>query len=122
MAGPRTLGLQERIGREPAGRGMLRDDRSRFLGLTIKRFPDLDPVPHAEIGARVAAALTGADASPDAPTRLLADLRTSSRPSSSAATAAPPPVGRRSSCGTARSATRWPRPSRRRSWRSRCRW
>lgn len=71
---PRRLALQETIGVELAGRGILRDGRSRFLGVTVKRFPDAGPQPRAELEARVTAALTGAHPDPDPRTRLLAGL------------------------------------------------
>lgn len=71
---PRAVGLQERIGVGLAGRGILRDERGSFLGITIKRFPDADPGPRAALEARVRAALTGTDPDPDPRTRLLAGL------------------------------------------------
>lgn len=71
---PRTLGLQEQVGLSLVERGILRDERSRFLGITIKRFPQADPSPVEEIRRRVVAALTGADPMPAPRTRLLAGL------------------------------------------------
>lgn len=71
---PRTLRLQETLGVALAGRGIVRDERGSFLGITVKRFPDAGPEPRASLEARLAAALTGADPDPEPRTRLLAGL------------------------------------------------
>lgn len=71
---PRRLALQETMGVALAERGILLDERSTVLGITVKRFPDAGPEPRGELEARLRAALTGADPDPDPRTRLLAGL------------------------------------------------
>lgn len=71
---PSRLGLQEQVGLSLVERGILADARSSFLGITIKRFPERDPRPGAEVRARVVGALTGADPEPAQRTRILAGL------------------------------------------------
>lgn len=71
---PRRLALQETIGVALAERGIVADERGSFLGVTVKRFPDVGPEPRAELEARLTAALTGRDPDPDPRTRLLAGL------------------------------------------------
>lgn len=71
---PRTLVLQETLGVALAGRGVVRDERRRILGIAVLRFPDAGPEPRASLEARLTAALTGADPDPEPRTRLLAGL------------------------------------------------
>ncbi|MBW0132867.1 GOLPH3/VPS74 family protein [Pseudonocardia abyssalis] len=71
---PRKLSLQETIGVGLAERGIVRDERVSFLGVTVRRFPDVGPEPRSSLEGLVAAALTGREPDPDPRTRLLAGL------------------------------------------------
>lgn len=74
---PSKVGLQERIGVSLAELGVLRDDRSTFLGITQKKFPELDPGPERRLRAALAQALTGPERSADPKLMLLGGLLSS---------------------------------------------
>lgn len=78
---PRKLKLQERIGVGLAEKGLVADGRTKFLGITQKKFPRTETGDEVvrPIERAVVDALTGADPAPAADTKLLASLLSASQ-------------------------------------------
>ncbi|WP_181779611.1 GOLPH3/VPS74 family protein [Pseudonocardia pini] len=73
---PRKLKLQERLGVGLAEKGLVEDGRTRFLGITQKKFPRTETGDEVvrPIERAVVDALTGVDPAPTEETKLLAAL------------------------------------------------